>query len=464
MGNSLILGRRAAPAGQRKVASGLAFTLICAGCFLKMTQGLAQLPATLESPDDRPTAVAVPSEVVVPTANRPDEFSLPTATAPVQQAAGGGAAPAAAISASSSRPAALEPLGAVPVLKVKILTRPVQNTGALSAAAEVHQVKKVNSKSDVSDKKDRDGVHIAQATAAVPLPPLRDGQYGFAAPQRFAGVPAAFVTLGSRFPTYGIIVEKWHHRLTVFQQKAENQYDIVKTYRAITGKDPGDKVHKGDLRTPEGIYFITGRLSDAQLPSKYGRLALTLDYPNIYDRRQRKSGSGIWIHATDDPNRLLKPFDTEGCVAVSNEDVLDLSKYITPFETPVVITKEMAGTVAEELARPRELALKMIEGWRNSWEKSDFENYMKFYSAQFKTLGRDVRQWEGFKKRLSEQRNTSIKVEISQPKILAFEDQLLAVFEQKYESSQHSDHGKKFLYLQWEGDQYRIIAEKWYKL
>jgi hypothetical protein len=54
-------------------------------------------------------------------------------------------------------------------------------------------------------------------------------------------------------------------------------------------------------------------------------------------------------------------------------------------------------------------------------------------------------------------------VSISEPKIVAFEDQLLVVFLQDYQSKQHADFGRKFLYLQWEGDRYRIIAEKWYR-
>lgn len=295
------------------------------------------------------------------------------------------------------------------------------------------------------------------------LPPLVNGQYGFEAPTALAGVPKAFVSLGSALPTFGIVVEKLHHRLTVFKLKEDKTYEAVKTYRAITGKDPGDKVSRGDLRTPEGIYFVTGRLEDRALPPKYGRMAFTLDYPNIYDQRQRKSGYGIWIHATDDPRRLQKPYDTEGCVVVSNEDIADLQKYIAPFEMPVVITKEMSTVPAQEIEEPRKKALEMVDAWRQSWEASNFEAYMAFYSKNFRSLGKDREQWHSFKRTLSKRRAGDIKVTISEPKIVAFEDQLLVVFMQDYVSKTHSDFGRKFLYLQWEGDRYRIIAEKWYR-
>lgn len=274
--------------------------------------------------------------------------------------------------------------------------------------------------------------------------------------------PAAFVSLGDSSPAYGILVEKLHSRLTLYERTASDSYRILKTYHAVTGKDPEDKQTTGDLRTPEGIYFVTGVLHDDDLPAKYGRMALTLDYPNVFDRRKRKSGYGIWIHATDDPSRLDRPFDTEGCVAVSNDDVLELSKYAVRFETPVVIVKEMPAADADELSQSQQRALAMIEAWRSAWEASDFGLYTDFYSADFVSLGKTRKDWISFKKNLSKSRRGQIQVKISKPKILAFEDQLLVVFLQDYKSPYKSDFGRKFIYLKWEGDRYRIIAEKWY--
>lgn len=307
------------------------------------------------------------------------------------------------------------------------------------------------------------GPLVAAPAPARSTAPLVGGRYGFNASGVFQGVPKALVSLGSNTPAYALVVEKLHHRLSVFRLNDSGKYEIVKTYRAISGRDPGDKVSRGDLRTPEGIYFVTGRLNDDGLPPKYGRMAFTLDYPNIFDKRQRKSGSGIWIHATDDPQRLQKPFDTEGCVVVSNEDISDLEKYINYFEVPVVITKEMTSVAEEELAPTRKKALEMVEAWRKAWESSSFEAYMSYYSKDFRSLGKNKGQWQSFKSKLSDQRGPDIQVSISEPKIVAFEDQLLVVFLQDYRSKQHSDFGRKFLYLQWEGDRYRIIAEKWYK-
>jgi len=278
-----------------------------------------------------------------------------------------------------------------------------------------------------------------------------------------SGIPRAFVSLGANEQSFGIIVEKLHHRLTVFRRDEQGAISRVKTYRAITGKKYGDKETRGDLKTPEGVYFATGKLAGNGLPAKYGAMAFTLDFPNIYDRQERKTGGGIWIHATDKPTRLLTPFDTEGCVALSNEDIGDLQQYITPFRTPVVITKEI--TVAEDAAetvRARDASLAMIEGWRAAWEASDFEAYSAYYSESFRSDGHTKSRWLKMKSTLSKMRDGDIRVRLSEPRIVAFEDQLLAVFSQEYEAPGKQDAGEKFLYLKWENDRYRIIAEKWY--
>jgi murein L,D-transpeptidase YafK len=310
-------------------------------------------------------------------------------------------------------------------------------------------------------QKIKEGVSDSPAAVDESLPPLVGGTYGFESPTDLVdGVPTAVIQMGSAAPRYVIIVEKLHHRLSIFQSDAGAPPRLVKTFRAITGKDPEDKAERGDLRTPEGVYFVRGRLPDDALPPKYGRLALTLDYPNVFDRLEKKSGHGIWLHATDDPKRLLKPFDTEGCIAVSNEDVLEIERYITPGVTPLLITKEMTMARPEALAAPRDEALRMLESWRVSWKTSDLDTYMEFYSDSFRQKRMNKRQWQAFKQQLANQRQ-DIDVKISDPTIVAIDGQLVISFLQEYRSNGHSDFGMKALFLRWESDRYRIVAEEW---
>ncbi|APJ03822.1 L,D-transpeptidase family protein [Silvanigrella aquatica] len=290
-----------------------------------------------------------------------------------------------------------------------------------------------------------------------------------AKPSFISAIPSAFISLGAFMPTYAMVVEKNLHRLSVFKVVASGNYALVKTYHAITGKEQGDKKFRGDNRTPEGIYFIVGRKEGSFLTQiwgnsarKYGPRAFVLDYPNIFDKRQRKTGSGIWIHGVDTNDRMQRPFDTEGCVALKNEDVLDITQYVYEFQTPVVIVDEMKLVSHESVKKEKARVIDMIESWRTSWEDSQFETYLSFYSANFQSLGKDKDGWLEMKSRLAKMRKGDIRVSISEPKILAFRNQLLVEFFQRYSSPDKDDFGRKFLYLRKEGDDYKIIAEKWY--
>ncbi len=146
-----------------------------------------------------------------------------------------------------------------------------------------------------------------------------------------------------------IIVEKSTHRLFFYQGER-----LVKSVRVTTGKKRGDKLVEDDLKTPEGVYFLTEFLEDEELPAKYGARAIVLDYPNPVDKFQGKTGYGIWVHGTDDPPRLERPYDSRGCVVMLNSDVLDLSDMITLNSTPVVIVEKLEFAPREEAGRELE--------------------------------------------------------------------------------------------------------------
>lgn len=103
-----------------------------------------------------------------------------------------------------------------------------------------------------------------------------------------------------------------------------------KTYRISLGSHPvGDKVQQGDKRTPEGRYIIDWR----NLQSRYHR-ALHISYPNAQDRREARErgvdpGGMIMIHglpnkAQGDPEGYLGMDWTDGCIAVSNQEIQEL--------------------------------------------------------------------------------------------------------------------------------------------
>ena len=151
-----------------------------------------------------------------------------------------------------------------------------------------------------------------------------------------------------------LVVEKERHRLTIYDEHLR----AVKSYRVTTGKVKGDKEREGDLKTPEGIYFFTRYIDGRRLHSRYGVGALVMDYPNPFDRLKGKGGYGIWLHATDEPQRLERPRDTRGCVVTTNEDFLDIKRTIKIRLTPIVVLK--AGVPRQATGLYRELERKGI--------------------------------------------------------------------------------------------------------
>ncbi len=121
---------------------------------------------------------------------------------------------------------------------------------------------------------------------------------------------------------------------------------VIDTLPVSLGKNPkGDKIQKGDHRTPEGQYWIRRKLCS----QKYYR-SLCISYPNTNDvlRANAKGvnpGGDITIHAQPKWNadgngnkHTLSKNWTEGCVAVTNQEMEKLW-YAVREGVPIIIRK-----------------------------------------------------------------------------------------------------------------------------
>lgn len=109
---------------------------------------------------------------------------------------------------------------------------------------------------------------------------------------------------------------------------------VIKQYRVSLGKQPvGRKLREGDLRTPEGFYWIDWRRHS----EKYN-LSMHISYPNAADLARAKAagvkpGGMIMLHGTpldeEYPEWFFHTLDwTEGCIALKNDDMRELWKYV----------------------------------------------------------------------------------------------------------------------------------------
>lgn len=290
-------------------------------------------------------------------------------------------------------------------------------------------------------------------------------------PEIKSGHNPGSVVLGnhSRSP-YALVVEKATHTLTVV--KYENgTASIVTSFPCKTGKNHGDKRVSGDQKTPEGVYFLTQKLSRRKIENlvgktnayQYGDLAFTTNFPNYLDRLAGKNGSGIWLHGTDEPFNDSSLNDTRGCVVTTNETINALSKYITLYETPLVILNTVPDRDAGDISKHRGTAETIIENWRSSWEKKDIDSYMAHYSDTFRSNSMTKNQWRR-DKHAKMKRNAKFNIDISNLTIIEHNNGLVARFKQDYRIQSFRSIGMKTLYLVRERDEWKIVAEDFQKM
>lgn len=124
-------------------------------------------------------------------------------------------------------------------------------------------------------------------------------------------------------------------------------------YPSIHGEKEGDKLVQGDLKTPEGVYFVRGKIQVPLDFEMYGDHAYPLNYPNPIDVLRGKTGGGIWIHSKGNP---IEGQATQGCVAIDLADIKALDKYLQA-GTPVVI----AQGIQSSFHKDKELERKQVQ-------------------------------------------------------------------------------------------------------
>ena len=191
-------------------------------------------------------------------------------------------------------------------------------------------------------------------------------------------VPAQFVRLDPNI-RHAVAVDIKRSRLYVIENTAHGLV-VRRDYYASVGKLGMSKQVEGDLRTPLGVYFVTGRIPSARLHERYGATALSLNYPNQYDQLKGRTGSGIWLHGVETSVFTRPPLATDGCVALSNPDLLDLARFIERQETPVLIADEIQWVDGRTSQHRNAAFLDTFEAWRTARQTADLAAQARFYA------------------------------------------------------------------------------------
>ena len=207
-------------------------------------------------------------------------------------------------------------------------------------------------------------------------------------------LPAWIVRLPESSPT-AFIAETSAATLHRFDRSGEQVVAVSGDYLSI-GVGGVGKQRAGDQRTPLGIYFVTEQLETSRLHEKYGATAFPLDYPNAWDRRQGRTGDGIWVHGVDRNGGRRPPLDTDGCLALPNERLLELEAHFRPNVTPVLIGTTMAWSDAAALAGQRAQLEDAVQRWAKALEQGDMAVWIESYDDAFEHLGMNKALWTAF--------------------------------------------------------------------
>lgn len=165
------------------------------------------------------------------------------------------------------------------------------------------------------------------------------------------------------------------------------------TRRMSIGEHGVAKQRTGDRRTPLGIYFVVEELDTSSLHEKYGPVAFPLDYPNVWDSINNRTGYGIWIHGVTPGDGARPERDTDGCIALPNDQLLSLKPYLSPAQTPVIVTRQMQSIGAKEVEATRQLLLDALDRWANAYRSGDWNRFLSLYANEFVYRGMSRDEW-----------------------------------------------------------------------
>ncbi|MEA3383538.1 MAG: L,D-transpeptidase family protein [Campylobacterota bacterium] len=253
---------------------------------------------------------------------------------------------------------------------------------------------------------------------------------------------------------YLMICQKDMKNIDLYDTKTQKKIFYSSVF---TGKENGDKKIEGDMKTPIGAYNLTRRLTN--LDPYYGPLALTTNYPNIYDKAQGKTGHGIWIHGV--PQDDKRDDFTQGCIALDNTKIKKLDTSINIDNSVLLITENSFPiTTKDDIST----ILVNLYSWKSAWKNSDIDKYLSFYDEEFiKSDGKNLKSFSKYKTRVFN-KNEKKTIKFKDINIIPYPNSnnkklFKIVFNELYKTSSYTFNGKKSLYVELKEDKFYILTE-----
>ena len=258
------------------------------------------------------------------------------------------------------------------------------------------------------------------------------------------------------FKKFVLVAQKEQAEIALYEKNG-NDYKLILRNSVIVGENQGDKYTEGDKKTPEGAYELLEK--KVGVDSFYGPFALVTSYPNVFDQSLDKKGSGIWIHGVPyDGNR--DKF-TKGCIALNNSDLENLEKSIDLSKTVLLtLDNNFKKATKEDMVT----ILSTIYKWKDAWKYSNIEEYLSYYSKDFKRADKSGFDLFSEQKRSIFSKNEQKTIKFSNIDVSPYPNSLgknmyKVLMDEEYLSPAVRFNGKKELFLEIVNNQVKILSE-----
>lgn len=343
--------------------------------------------------------------------------------------------------------------GAVDKLKTLIDEQPdfrlAQLIYADLMAAQGAPLSAVGNNNSRADEKTLDGL-IKEAKARMNIAYVRPEE---------GLIPSSLVKM-SADQEHVIVVDISSSRLYLFENR-QGTPALVRDYYVSYGRGGVNKRVRGDLKTPLGVYFTTSRLTDEELPARYGTGALPINYPNVWDERHGYTGSGIWLHGSPKDTFSRPPQASEGCLSLTNQHFSELDGIVDFDATPVLLGTNFEWIDQQTWLDNQKQMLAVVDNWKTDWESLNTDQFVTHYSRDFDNGKEDYKRFVANKHRVNAAKSF-IDVEIDNLSLYRYPDQpdlLVASFEQDYKSNNYKGTSIKRQYWVQEDGKWRIAYE-----
>ena len=259
---------------------------------------------------------------------------------------------------------------------------------------------------------------------------------------------------------HAIVVDARIARVYVYETSGDTPR-LVRDFYSTIGKNGFLKEREGDKKTPIGTYYVTSYIPGNKLPDLYGWGAFPISYPNEWDRRLGRTGHGIWLHGVPSDTYARSPLASDGCVALANPEMDELSKFVRVGVTPVIIADKVEWLSPQAWKAESEAFAGTFEQWRRDWESRNVDRYLEHYSKEFRADGMDYGRWAEHKRRVTSAKKW-IKLELTSVSMLrnpGAQPLMVLTFDQYYSSDTMSQRGRKRQFWVAEEGRWKIAYE-----